>query len=407
MEAIMVISPMEVLQIKSKFLIILVAFIFATSGMQSVYSQGNSTPESPWKGREVFYNKGCIQCHSIYGKGGEEGPDLGKDKYYGTYLELAALMWNHFPEMFNRMQNTGFQFPQLNKEETGQLIAYLSYIRYMGESGDEQKGRELLKTKGCVNCHKFGGEGGDIGPDFSLKNEYLSPLFLVESIWNHIPDMMEIFEEYEIERPEFEDNEIVDLTSGIQSYMRTNRVPTSAHDLGNPVKGQLLSEKKGCMQCHAIRGKGGDLGPDFTELNLDYSVTQIAGKMWNHGPKMWEIMKREGISFPVFEEGEMADIIAYLYGLKLEDAPGVVDNGHKIIIDKGCLSCHTLQGKGAEISVDLATISELNTPLAMICAMWNHSPAMQKRLLEKNLEWPELNGKNMSDLYAYLRHLSN
>jgi cytochrome c2 len=406
MEAIMTGKTMDRLQNKSCCLIKWVIFIFISLIIQSVDAQKSSPPESPWKGREVFHKKGCVQCHSIYGKGGEEGPDLGKNIFYGTYLDLAAMLWNHFPEMFETMQNTGYQFPNLNKGETVQLIAYLSYIRYMGEPGDYLKGRKLLETKGCVLCHKFGGKGGDIGPDISAKEEYLSPLILVESIWNHVPDMMEIFEEYKIERPKFNDNEIVDLASGIQSYMKTNKMPVSSHDLGDPVAGRILAGKKGCLRCHSIRGNGGNLGPDFNDVNLNYSVTQIAGKMWNHADKMWEIMKREGISFPVFEEGEMADIIAYLYGLKLEDAPGNVENGKRIVIDRGCLSCHTLQGKGANVSVDLASISDLNSPLAMICAMWNHSPAMQKRLLEKNLEWPEFTGVNMADLYAYLRHLS-
>jgi cytochrome c551/c552 len=374
--------------------------------IKSLFSQNISIPESPWKGREVYNKKGCVQCHSIYGRGGEDGPDLGENKFYGTYLELAALMWNHFPEMYDKMQNTGYEFPHLIKKETMQLIAYLSYVRYMGESGDEEEGRELLKTKGCVSCHKFGGKEGDIGPDFSSKNEYLSPLFLVESIWNHIPDMVEIFEKYETERPEFEGDEIVDLTSGIQSYMQTNTIPVSSHDLGNPVKGKILSEKKGCMKCHAVGGKGGNLGPDFRDINLNYSVTQIAGKMWNHGPKMWEIMKKEEISFPVFEKGEMADVIAYLYGLQLEDAPGDVEQGQKLIMDKKCLSCHSMQGKGGNISVDFASINELDAPLTMIGIMWNHSPAMQKRLVEKNLAWPELNGRDMANLYAYLQSIS-
>jgi cytochrome c551/c552 len=403
----MVKKPINIRQVKPNRLILLAIIIGIAAVLQSVYSQRISTPESPWKGRDVFYKKGCIQCHAIYGKGGEEAPDLGTNKYYGTYLELAALMWNHFPEMFEKMNDTGSQFPHLNREETNQLIAYLSYIRYMGESGDAKKGRNLLKSKGCANCHKFGGKGGDIGPDFSSTKEYLSPLYLVESIWNHIPDMSEIFEEYEIERPEFEGDEIINLAAGIQSYMRTNKIPINSHDLGDPANGQLISEKKGCMQCHSIRGDGGKLGPDFTEMNLDYSVIQIAGKMWNHGPKMWEIMKQEGISFPVFEAGEMADVIAYLYGLKLEDPPGVVESGQRLVREKGCLSCHTLQGVGATNAVDLAILSDLNSPLDLICAMWNHSPAMQEKLLENDLEWPELDGKNMADLYAYLRHLSN
>jgi cytochrome c len=364
---------------------------------------GNSTPQSPWRGREVFHNKGCINCHSVYGKGGEGGPDLGKDQFYGTYLELAALMWNHFPKMSETMKKQGFQFPNLNVRETEQLITYLSYIRYMGETGDEMRGRKLLKSKGCFSCHKFGGSGGDIAPDFSTREEYISPLNLVESIWNHGPDMMQIFESYKIKRPEFKGNEIVDLASGIQSYMRPTRFPDGSDDIGDPVRGETLVEKKGCMHCHSFRGTGGNLGPDFDKVNLNCSVTQIAGKMWNHGPKMWEIMKREDITFPVFMKGEMADVIAYLYGLKLEDSPGDETAGQALLEQRKCLSCHSFQGQGSDIADDLADLVQLHSPLAMISAMWNHGAAMQEKLSEMKLIWPELTSKNMANLYAYLQ----
>ncbi|NIT61884.1 MAG: c-type cytochrome, partial [Aliifodinibius sp.] len=117
------------------------------------------------------------------GKGGKGGPDLGEQKFYGTYLELASLMWNHFPKMFEKMQETGYQFPEFTEEEMSQLIAYISFIRYMGEPGNEYKGKKLLKSKGCMSCHKFGGAGEDIGPDISAKEEYLSPISLLETMW--------------------------------------------------------------------------------------------------------------------------------------------------------------------------------------------------------------------------------
>jgi len=369
----------------------------------SVLAQGTA---SPWKGREVFRDKGCVLCHSVYKEGGKGGPDLGKRKFYGTYLELAALMWNHFPGMSKRMQKTGYEFAELDEEEMSQLIAYLAYIRYLGEPGNVARGKRLLKTKGCISCHKFGGVGGDLGPNISAIKEYMSPLRLVESLWNHGPALMSLFEEHKIKRPRFEGREIIDLAVAIRSYMSPTTVPVGAFALGDPANGKKLAKEKKCMHCHAFRGVGGTLGPDFAELNLNYSVTQIAGKMWNHGPKMWEAMKSEGITFPVFKKGEMADIIAYIYGLTLEDVPGDADEGKKIVTDMGCLSCHSLQGQGADIASDLAALGKMDSPLHMITAMWNHAPAMQEKFLEKDLQWPVFNGEDMANLYAYLNSLA-
>ncbi len=140
-------------------------------------------------------------------------------------------------------------------------------------------------------------------------------------------------------------------------------------------------------------------------MDFNYSITQIAGNMWNHGPKMWEIMREENISFPAFNKGEMADIIAYLYSIKLEDIPGDAEKGSQIVKEKGCLSCHSLQGEGSEIAADLVMLEDMDSPLAMITAMWNHAPAMREKQLEKELKWPEFNGRDMANLYTYLRHI--
>src|SRR5512137_353581 len=56
------------------------------------------------EGWKVFNQKKCIQCHSIWGEGGKGGPDLGTlPDAYVSQSQLAALMWNHGPEMWGRM----------------------------------------------------------------------------------------------------------------------------------------------------------------------------------------------------------------------------------------------------------------------------------------------------------------
>ncbi|UCF65847.1 MAG: cytochrome c [bacterium] len=389
-------------------IILLLALEFLVSGRNTfLYAQEGFSQKNAYKGHDVFQNKGCIQCHAVYGRGGKGGPDLGKDKFFGTYLEFAAMMWNHFPRMEEKMEKKGLSFPQFSAEETEQLITYLAYIRYKGEPGNEFAGKKLLNSKGCVKCHKFGGRGGDIGPDITSELEYLSPIILVETMWNHGPDMMDIFEQNDIKRPQFKNNEIVDIAVAIKAYMSpTNRIPPGSYDLGDPSNGKILLQEKGCITCHSSRGTGGNLAPDFYSMDFNKSVTEIAGMMWNHAPEMWELMNRENITIPTFKKGEMADIIGYFYSIKLQDASGDEENGKNIVYNRDCLSCHSIKGEGSSIATDLARVDGLDNSLIVVNAMFNHASDMKKRHTEMKLEWPKLSGKDIADLVAYLNALS-
>lgn len=384
---------------KVNFLIIVVPLFFTANKSISQDIQ--------WQGRDVFNNKGCINCHSIAGQGGTRGPDLAKDKFYGTYLELAALMWSHFPRMSEEMMKSNSPLPKFTTAEMSQLVAYLAFMRYKGDDGNSRRGMKYLKSKNCIACHKFGGEGGDIGPDITAGENYLSPLSLVESMWNHGPNMFNIFKTHNIERPVFDNDEIVDIAAAIQSYMSPTRIPPESFSLGNSEKGKKLVQTKGCTKCHSIHGIGGNLASDFTKINLNCSVTQIAGKMWNHAPKMLETMKKNNISYPLFAKGEIADVIGFLYALHREDSPGDKITGKQILADKGCLNCHKLQGKTTGTAPDLSTAGKLDSPLAMIALMWNHAPTMQQKLKEKQMKWQTFNAHELADLYAYLHDYSN
>jgi cytochrome c2 len=388
--------------VKSTFWFISILFI----SMQAIaIAQSTVEPELQYLGKKVFNEKGCGQCHAVFGEEGKGGPDLGKHKFYGTYLELAATMWNHFPKMSKKMRTSGQQFPKFSETEMMQVMDYLSFARFKGEPGNTFRGRNLLKSMRCTVCHKFGGEGGDIGSDLSAKQEFISPLRLVEAMWNHGSDMMELFEENNIKRPEFKGNDIIHISAAIQSHMAPTKVPKDSYSLGNYGNGSRLIREKGCLHCHSIKGTGGSIGPDFNDVYFDYTVLMIAGKMWNHGPKMWEVMKLENIPVPVFQSGEMGDIIAYMYRLNLEDTPGDVEIGKRLIDDKNCLSCHSINNEGFDLAKDFTAIQKLNSPMAMAASMWNHAPDMDEQRIAGKLKWPELNGRNMANIYAYIQSL--
>ncbi len=362
--------------------------------------------EDPLQGWSVFQKKGCIKCHAIHGHGGKVGPDLGEKQFYGSFLQLAAVMWNHSPQMSEKMHEIRVSRPTFTEEEMGSLIAYLYYLRYLGEPGDPQEGETLFSEKGCIKCHSVGGKGGDIGPSLDEMTLYGSPLYMAQAMWNHGPEMDVKMKRLGIRRPRFEGREIVDLIAYIQTVSDGTSKEKVYMFPGNPADGEKLFASKGCVDCHAVHGKGATTGPDLGKAELYRSVTEIAGIMWNHGPEMWSEMKERGIERPDFTGEEMANIIAYLYFLKFADQPGNPVEGEKLFSEKGCVSCHSVNGKGGEIGPDLATTQGLSSPIKMAQVMWNHAPIMEKKMEGRRLQWPEFKGNDMPNLFAYLRSIS-
>lgn len=358
-------------------------------------------PQSHYLGEKVFNEKGCSSCHSVNGNGGKGGPDLGHDKYYGTHLELASTMWNHFPRMEKKMMEENREFLEITEDEMTSLIDFLLFMRYRGEKGSVFRGRKLLESMECVTCHRFGGQGGDIGPDISAKEEYLSPLILAEAMWNHGPEMRPLFEEHGIRHRDFIKNDFVDLSAAIKSYITPTSVPANAYLLGDPDRGRILITEKGCVKCHDLKGSS-SIGPSFENMEFEYTVLEFSGHLWNHGPRMWDAMKEHNITVPQFQGGELSDIVTFVYKSKLNDRPGDPDIGYNLLFEKKCLDCHTIKGIGNNTAKkDFAEIRGLNSPIALISKMWSHAPAIHQKMEEKKIRWPRLNSREMADIYAY------
>lgn len=84
---------------------------------------------------------------------------------------------------------------------------------------------------------------------------------------------------------------------------------------GSPTEGRRLFQEKGCLKCHAVKGKGGKVGPDLGRSGLKRTVSEVAGIMGNHAPKMSAKMKELGIPEPKFAGEEMRDLVAYIQSL--------------------------------------------------------------------------------------------
>jgi mono/diheme cytochrome c family protein len=362
-----------------------------------------SPSQDPLGGSRVFGTKGCVTCHAVNGVGGTVGPDLGRIPRPRSFYDLATAMWNHLPRMVERMQQRGLSRPHLGVQETADLIGFLYTLNYFDAPGNPDVGGRYFAEKRCINCHQLGGSGGVVGPSLDFFKQFGSPLFVAAALWNHGPQMTEAMKAQGIERPAFIGPELHDLLA----YL----VPASAGPREGPVyvlpgradAGRRLFTDKRCIACHSVGGEGGRVGPDLVGRGVRRSLLEFSAALWNKGPAMVAAMKARGIAIPQLRAEEMADIVAYLYAVRYFAEPGNASNGKTLVKDKGCLRCHGAFRERAKVASDLTSAKGLESPAAVIAALWNHAvvplpgPGGQKGV------WPEFRPEEMADLVAWLQ----
>lgn len=341
------------------------------------------------EGWKVFYQKGCIRCHSIWGEGGKGGSDLGTlPQAYVGQAQLAALMWNHSPEMWGRMIARKIPLEKIGKKEMADLFAFLYFIRYMDEPGDLKKGKTTVDSA-CAKCHatKEGAKS-----DLSRWGMYTNPILWAQMMWNHSSQMEKERKRTGSLRFEFKGKEMVDLIAYIRSLNPgADKVYLSP---GDPKSGESLFSEKGCIKCHAFGGEY-DLS---RKKEFPRTLAQLAGVMWNHSEEMRQGMEKKGITFPDLSSQEMAHLVAYLFSTRYFDEPGSAENGKSVFTKRQCTLCHK---KGAKEG-DLSQLKGQISPIFMAQAMWNHGPKMLEKMREAKVPWQKIDGKEMVDLMEYL-----
>ncbi|OFW16359.1 MAG: hypothetical protein A3H27_09830 [Acidobacteria bacterium RIFCSPLOWO2_02_FULL_59_13] len=277
-------------------------------------------------GRKLFQNKRCADCHAIGGKGAKVGPDLANVSSNRNPVGWVAAMWNHAPAMLRAMEQRKVPFPLFQGNEMTDLRSYIRliasspgedrlYYRYI-RPPNANEGETLFRTKQCVLCHSLAGYGGRVGPDLStvaLPRKYGG---IALAMWNHTPQMHRMMSSLTIAVPLFEAQELADLLSYLSSLSMKRQ--------GDPAAGASIFATKGCSTCHTVKAGATSVGPNLTALQGSLTPLGIAGRMWNHGPSMLQIMEKSDVSWPVFNSKELADTLAFLnsiqQGSQLESA---------------------------------------------------------------------------------------
>jgi cytochrome c2 len=259
----------------------------------------------------------------------------------------------------------------------------------------------VYAAKGCARCHASNAWDKP-GPDLARYRGRFSAIFVAQAMWNHGPEMASVMRGAGVPWPSFAGREMGDLLAFLQAGNGGTTEERVYFEPGSPRRGRELFASKRCVECHAIAGVGGRGGPDLGTRSRDFvgSISAIAGLMWNHSQGMTAEFKRRGLARATFSGQEMADILAYLYFVNYANVRGTPERGGELFVRK-CSACHSIGG-GKRVGPDLASAPDLDRPIAIIAAMWDHAPIMDHELRARNLPWPRLEDGDAADLTAFL-----
>lgn len=355
----------------------------------------------PFRGRTLFVDKLCNQCHSVWGHGGVSGPEIARVVAGKSLPQLAGEFWNHTPRMIDEMQERGHAWPTLDRGEMADLVSYLYYLRLFDDPGDASRGAAAFARLRCESCHTLGGRGGREGGALDRFSVYTSPVPLAEAMWNAGPAMQRAQLRRGSSIPEFSGGEMANLQAYIRERGRRPEGQTvQLLPLPDPISGGRVFEAKRCATCHA-RGKA--VAPELVTASMRLTVAEISGALWNHRYAMDDRMAAAGIPFPLFRGQEFPDLIAYLHLVAYEGRDGDPSRGERVFRDKGCATCHEDQ---LVQTPDLSGSHVGDDAIGLSAAMWNHAPAMHQAMAEHGIPWPQFEEGDVEDVVAYLRRLS-
>jgi mono/diheme cytochrome c family protein len=164
--------------------------------------------------------------------------------------------------------------------------------------------------------------------------------------------------------------------------------------------------KKDCGKCHSVRGVGGKVGPDLARTAGGTSFFAIGASLWNHVPKMGARMREAGLDRATLTSRETADLIAFLFTAQYGDESGDAASGAKLFASKGCAACHAIAGSGGTVGPELDKVKRARSPVLVAAALWNHGPQMAQAFADKNVSRPQIEGKELLDIVAYVQSVS-
>jgi cytochrome c2 len=195
------------------------------------------------------------------------------------------------------------------------------------------------------------------------------------------------------------------LIAGLGAYMAA-ALPQAEVLPGSVRQGEQVIRTKGCLDCHAIRGVGGNRAPDFASLSNEAETpTRLATALWNHSPRMWAEYSRAGRNMPSLNQNDVADFYSFFFATLYFEPHGSAARGRYVFVEKNCSSCHSEVLNAEALDPFLNRWTRLRDPLSWAEQFWNHTNEMSSATSLRGVQWPELSARDIADLMTFLSNL--
>jgi cytochrome c2 len=351
----------------------------------------------PAAGRQLVLQKGCANCHGIAGPGGRQGPDLLRTARGKGADEVLADMWNHVPQMVEALL-AGERLPSLSAGELRDLVGYFSFVNYLGDRGDEERGQALLAEMTCLGCHDLR-RWGKIGPALVIPGRAASPVGLVTDIWNHYPNMSAALRAKGLVWFAWKGDAITDMSRYLDSLAPVGS-PDPLLPPGNPDEGARAFIRLGCAGCHD--SSGGTAWVTLVRVSNRRSAAENGAALLRHLPRITGLARRAEQPLRPLSETEMADLLAYLSLAGIELSGGDATKGKAAFERKRCAECHAVRGAKPGIGPDVAAMPPVADPYEAAALMLQHARNMKIATELKHITWPQMHPEELQDIYAFL-----
>ncbi|HXK03219.1 MAG TPA: c-type cytochrome [Verrucomicrobiae bacterium] len=255
-------------------------------------------PGDAARGKQAFAAHHCADCHGITSSPVAAAPPVAKWESLAEPVVLAQQMWNHGAKMREQFAQKKLAWSKLTAQELTDMLVYLQNLpetRNLAANfafPPSDSGEKLFVSKGCSGCHT--------GPKMALENRLHNQTLteIAVDMWNHQPSMKN-------PPPELSQEEMRQIISYIwaRQYFRGS---------GSADRGKKVFDEKNCGTCHNDPSSG---APKLGGHKDAYSDITMVAALWNHGPRMLEVVNQRKLPWPRFTAQQMSDLIAYLNSL--------------------------------------------------------------------------------------------
>lgn len=257
--------------------------------------------------------------------------------------------------------------------------------------------------KHCAHCHAINGVGGRTAPDLGSPRADVGQL--VTSLWNQAPSMWQRMQAEKVSPPILGYQGVGDLLA----FVYTARY---VDEPGDASRGKALFQSKGCIQCHAVKRWGGNIGRDLSQVSGVDTPLWWSQAMWNHVPEMEGWARKLSLAWPKLGGREMNDLLAFIReahpggGREKRVQPGNPEHGRKLLQTKFCIVCHSVGSQGGNVGPPLDQARLIPPTLVQFASsMWNHASEMLGVMKARGIPLPTLKDQELADLVVFFQGL--